>query len=59
MIDTPAIPETPQLTDELRECIRAAASWDVVHRPVTPGTFPTRVRAARRASSTLSLTSLS
>jgi hypothetical protein len=50
MIDTPTIPETAQpLTDELLECVRVAASWNVVHRPSTPGTFPARVRATHRA----------
>jgi len=56
MIDTPAIPETAQpLSDALLECVRAAAAWDVVYRPATPGTFPARVRAARRALEALEL----
>ncbi|MGA7341897.1 MAG: glucoamylase family protein [Terracidiphilus sp.] len=50
MIEVPAIPETAQpLCDALLECASAAASWDVVHRPATRGTFPARLRAARRA----------
>ena len=50
MIATPTIQETGQpLSAKLLECVMAAESWDVVHRPVTEGTFPARVRAARRA----------
>ncbi|MGA3046170.1 MAG: glucoamylase family protein [Terracidiphilus sp.] len=50
MIDAPTIPETGQpLTRELLESVRIAASWDVVHRPTTEGTFPARIRDARRA----------
>jgi cyclic beta-1,2-glucan synthetase len=50
MIDTPIIPETGQpLCGALQECVAAATSWDVVYRPATPGTFPVRVSAARRA----------
>src|ERR1700691_3015755 len=56
MIDTPTIPETGQpLTGELLECVRAAAAWDVVHRPATQGTFPARVQATRRALKALEL----
>jgi cyclic beta-1,2-glucan synthetase len=56
MIDTSTIPETGQpLSDALHECVVAAASWDVVLRPATPGTFPARVRAARRALKALEL----
>src|SRR5471030_1189850 len=54
MIDTPTIPETGQpLTGELLECVRAAAAWDVIHRPATPGSFPARVLAARRTLKSL------
>jgi hypothetical protein len=50
MIDTPTIPETVQpLTGELLDCVRVAASWDLVHRPSSQGTFPARVRATRQA----------
>ena len=50
MIETPAIPETAQsLSGALLECVRTAASWDVVHRPPSTGTFPDRVRAARNS----------
>lgn len=49
MIDTPSISKTPQLTPELLECVRAAASWDVVHRPVTSSSFPERALTAQRS----------
>jgi cyclic beta-1,2-glucan synthetase len=50
VIDAPSIPETGQpLCGALLECVRAAATWDVVHRPATTGTFPARVRGAQRA----------
>ncbi|HEY1803919.1 MAG TPA: glucoamylase family protein [Terracidiphilus sp.] len=50
MTDTATIPETHQPhSSEMLEYIRAAASWDVVHRPVGEGTFPSRVHAARHA----------
>jgi hypothetical protein len=49
MIETPAIPETAQpLSGALLECVRAATSWDIVHRPASAGAFPARVHAARR-----------
>ena len=50
MIDTPTMQESgQQLSAKLLECVRAAESWDVVHRPATASTFPARVHAARRA----------
>ena len=50
MIDPATIPETQQPhSGNLVEQVRAAASWNVVHRPTTPGTYPLRVLAARRA----------
>jgi hypothetical protein len=56
MIETPTIPETDRpLSGALLECVRAAAAWDVVHRPAAPGTFPARVRAAGRALKALEL----
>ena len=56
MIDTPTIPKTGEpLSSELLECVRAAASWDVVHRPAKPGAFPARIRAAHRALQALEL----
>src|SRR5579863_7932320 len=56
MFETPIIPETGQpLSNELFECVRAAESWDVVHRPSTPGTFTDRIDAARRALKALEL----
>jgi hypothetical protein len=49
MTDPATIPETQQpLSREALEQVRAAASWNVVHRPTTPSTFPGRVLAARR-----------
>ncbi|MGD0911456.1 MAG: glucoamylase family protein [Terracidiphilus sp.] len=49
MIDTATIPVTSQpLSGPLVECVAAAASWDVIYRPTGAGTFPARVRAARR-----------
>ncbi len=54
MIDTQTIPETGHpLSGAVLECVAASASWDIVHRPATPGTFPARVRAASRALSAL------
>jgi hypothetical protein len=56
MTNAQTIPETRQLlSSELIECVRAETSWDVVHRPATPGTFPARVRAAHRALKALEL----
>ena len=56
MIDTPTIPETGQpLSSALLECVRAAASWEVVPRPASSGTFPQRVHAAQNALKTLEL----
>ncbi|MGA2651786.1 MAG: glucoamylase family protein [Terracidiphilus sp.] len=50
MIDTPTIKETGQpLSGALLECVRVAASWDVVYRPAEQGTFPDRVRTAHRS----------
>ena len=54
MIDTPAIPnpQKPLASDALEhlcQAARAAASWNVVHRPTSVSTFPRRVRAARNA----------
>jgi hypothetical protein len=49
MTDPATIPETHQPFDSaLLEQVRAAASWNVVHRPTAPSTFPLRVLAARR-----------
>ena len=49
MNDQPAIPESqPTLTAEMTEHLRAIASWDVMHRPSGPTTFPARVLAARK-----------
>jgi hypothetical protein len=49
MIATRTIPESrPKLSDALLECVRDAASWDIVDRPATPGGFPARIAAARR-----------
>ncbi|MGA2807154.1 MAG: glucoamylase family protein [Terracidiphilus sp.] len=49
MTEQVTIPETQQPLDSaLMEQVRAAASWSVVHRPTSPGTFPLRVLAARR-----------
>jgi len=49
MIDARTIPETGQpLSDALLSCVRAASSWDIVHRPATPGSFPARILTARR-----------
>ena len=39
----------PQPVSELLEKVRAAASWDVIHRPVTASSFPARVLAAQRS----------
>jgi len=36
-------------TGDAGEPLRAAASWDVVHRPTTAGAFPARVAAVHRA----------
>ena len=52
MIDTEPILESQQthesrVPERLREAARVAASWDVVHRPSTSGTFPERLRAAK------------
>jgi hypothetical protein len=50
MTDRATIPETrPTLDSGLQEQVRAAASWDIVRRPTTPGAFPPRVVAARNA----------
>ncbi len=49
MTDTATIPENHQpLNDEMLVHVRAAASWDVIQRPTTEGTFPARVQAARQ-----------
>jgi hypothetical protein len=48
MTDSVTIPEIQQpLTGEMLEHLRAAASWDVVHRPTSTGSFPARVLTAR------------
>jgi cyclic beta-1,2-glucan synthetase len=50
MTDTATIPPPqPPLTGEMLEHLRAIASWDVMHRPAGPSTFPERIRAARQA----------
>jgi cyclic beta-1,2-glucan synthetase len=50
MIDIRAISETaPPLSEALLECVRAAASWDIVHRPATEGSFPARINAVRES----------
>jgi hypothetical protein len=50
MTQTATILGTQQsLSAEAQEALRAAATWEVVDRPLTPGTFPARVRAARLA----------
>ena len=56
MTDTATIPGTkPPLSDEALNSVRAAALWNVVHRPATAGTFPTRVLAAHRSLKELEL----
>ena len=45
----PQQPLAGHLIEHLRDAARAAASWNVVHRPNTASTFPARVSAARRA----------
>ena len=45
----PQQPLVSPLLEHLRDAARAAASWDVVHRPNTASTFPARVRAAQNA----------
>ncbi len=45
----PQQPLAGHLLEHLRDAARAAASWNIVHRPSTAGTFPARVRAARSA----------
>ena len=50
MIDAPAVPETGQpISSALLECVRTAASWEVVTRPATTGTCPARVHAVQSA----------
>ncbi len=49
MIESATISETQQLHEQLSDAARVAASWDVVHRPTTNGTFAARVQAARLA----------
>ncbi len=56
MIDNPTTQETEQpLSGALLDCVVAARSWDVIHRPAAPSTFPTRVHAARRTLKALAL----
>jgi len=38
-----------ELTDKLRAAARGSASWDVVHRPSAPSSFPTRLVAAQKS----------
>jgi cyclic beta-1,2-glucan synthetase len=45
----PHPPSPPPLTADMLEHLRVAASWDVMHRPSGPSTFPARVRAALAA----------
>jgi cyclic beta-1,2-glucan synthetase len=54
MNDTVTIPnrQKPLSSDaleHLHQAARAAASWNVVHRPISASTFPARVRAAQNA----------
>jgi hypothetical protein len=54
MIDSATIPNphkplASHAIDHLYQAARAAASWDVVHRPTSASTFPTRVRATQNA----------
>ena len=46
----PADPLAP-----LRDAAHTAAKWDVVHRPVTTGSFGERVHAARRSLKSLEM----
>ncbi len=55
MTDTATIPQPQHLSAEMREHLRAASVWEVVHRPEGAGTFPARVLAARRAVKQLEL----
>ena len=56
MIDAPTIQETGQpLSSALLERVRAAATWEVVTRPATTGTFPARVHAVQSALKGLEL----
>ena len=45
----PQQPLAGQMLEHLRDAARAAASWDVEHRPNTTCTFTARVRAAQKA----------
>ena len=38
-----------ELIERLKNAARVSASWDVVYRPSSPGSFPSRTRAASRA----------
>src|SRR5512146_60090 len=54
MIDTTTIPNSHKplasgALEHLQQAARAAASWNVVHRPTSDGSFPVRVRAAQNA----------
>src|ERR1035441_9144996 len=54
MNDTAAVPNphnplASDLLEHLHQAARGAASWDILHRPASAGTFPTRVRAAQNA----------
>jgi len=50
MTDSATMPPPPTpLTSEMLDHLRAAASWDVMHRPIGASTFPTRVITAQRA----------
>src|ERR1700685_4502368 len=52
MIDTAPILDSQQalaspVLERIPGAAQVAASWDVVHRPVTAGIFPARVRSAQ------------
>src|SRR5258708_1449069 len=49
MTDSHTVSDQQQLLERLRAATAVAKSWDVVHRPETPGTFPERVRVAQNA----------
>ena len=54
MNDTAAVPNPhnpldSDLLEHLHQAARVAASWNILHRPASAGTFPTRVRAAQNA----------
>ncbi len=48
-IPTPQRPTDNRPPEPLSQAARSAASWNVIHRPTTKGSFPARLKAVRSA----------